>query len=123
MEWFIWNFSLLCMIIGEELIYDCKIIPLESRLGSNLAFFPGLVNLYIFPGSNLLKTARFLGYKLGFNMKFLSGSNLQVKPRYISRFHMTIRLSRHRLISQWLSKGIILSEFRLENLETLGKVH
>ena len=39
-------------MIGE-LIYSCKMVLLESRLGSNLEFFPGSVKLYIFPGSNL----------------------------------------------------------------------
>ena len=66
-----------------ELIYTCKTVLLESRLGSNLAFFSGSVNLYIFPGSKpdnlLLNTARFSGYNLGYNLTFLSGSNLQVQ--------------------------------------------
>jgi len=36
-----------------ELIYAWKNFRLGSRLGSNLTFFSGSVNLNIFPGSNL----------------------------------------------------------------------
>ena len=36
-----------------ELIYAWKKVRLKSRLGSNLTFFPGSVNLDFFTGSNL----------------------------------------------------------------------
>ena len=36
-----------------ELIYAWKKVRLKSRLGSNLTFFTGSVNLHFLPGSNL----------------------------------------------------------------------
>ena len=62
-HWVLWNltnFGFLLILVFivmariGELIYTCKMVLLKYRLGSNLAFFSSSVNLYIFPGSNLL---------------------------------------------------------------------
>ena len=42
-----------------ELIYTWKTFRLRSRLGSNLTFFSGSVNLNIFPGYNLSSNLTF----------------------------------------------------------------
>ena len=87
------------MTIGE-LIYAWKKVRLISRLGSNLAFFPG--SLFSLPGffprfkpENLpLNTERFPGYNLGskltdFSRFVLPGSNLTKYAGFTCKYHFT----------------------------------
>ena len=43
-----------CFICQKNVLRICKMVSLGSKLGSNLTFFPGSVNLNIFPGSFLI---------------------------------------------------------------------